>query len=261
MRQKSSLLFCYLLLLSVLSTSNICASAQVSPDDCHTSGPSPANTEEKVRFGWSHLWRYCADDARLGLPAPGENRIVFFGDSITEAWSLKKFFPGKPYVNRGVSGETTSQMLLRFRQDVVDLSPKAVLILAGTNDIAGNTGPITLKAIEENFASMAEIAQANGVRVILASVLPAFDYPWRHGQQPVAKIAALNHWLSDYASIHHLVYLDFYTVMQDDRHGLPQALSGDGVHPNEAGYSIMQPLTEKAIAQTLRKNHRHFPHF
>ena len=143
-------------------------------------------------------------------------------------------------------------MLLRFCQDVVDLSPKVVVILAGTNDIAGNTGPITLRAIEGNLASMAEIAQANGVRVVLSSVLPAFDYPWRHGQQPVEKIAALNSWLKDYATTHRLVYLDYYTAMQDAKHGLPPELSGDGVHPSAAGYAVMQPLAERAIAQAQR---------
>lgn len=230
------------------------AFAQTAMDDCQATALSQANNGKDVeaQYGWSHLWRYCKQNAQLGQPVAGEPRVVFFGDSITEAWNLPTFFPGRPYVNRGVSGETTSQMLLRFRQDAIDLSPKVVVILAGTNDIAGNTGPITLKAIEENFASMAEIAQANGVRVVLCSVLPAFDYPWRHGQEPVEKIAALNSWLKDYAASHRLVYLDYYTVMQDVRHGLPPGLSGDGVHPNAAGYAVMQPLAEKAIAQAER---------
>jgi lysophospholipase L1-like esterase len=241
-------------LLTNLIPADVSAFAQTATDDCRATALSPANNskDEEAQYGWSHLWRYCKENAQLGQPAAGESRVVFFGDSITEAWNLPTFFPGKPYVNRGVSGETTSQMLLRFRQDVIDLSPKVVVILAGTNDIAGNTGPITIKAIEENFASMAEIAQANGVHIVLSSVLPAFDYPWRHGQEPVEKIAALNSWLKDYATSHRLVYLDYYTVMQDARHGLPPELSGDGVHPNAVGYSVMQPLAEKAIAQAGR---------
>jgi lysophospholipase L1-like esterase len=253
MQQKFALPLYSLLLLSGLYAANISANAQTTTpsDDCRASPPLQANDKDEGQYGWSHLWRYCKENAQLGPPAAGESRIVFFGDSITEAWNLATSFPGKPYVNRGISGETTSQMLLRFRQDVVDLSPKAAVVLAGTNDIAGNTGPISLKAIEENIASMVEIAQANGVRVILSSVLPAFDYPWRHGQQPVEKIAALNGWLKGYASAHGLVYLDYYSAMQDERHGLPLSLSFEGVHPNGAGYAVMKPLAEKAIAQAL----------
>ena len=211
-----------------------------------------ASKAATLRDDFGELARYRAANAALNPPAPGENRVVFFGDSITDIWHLDEYFPGKPYINRGIGGQTTPQMLIRFRQDVIDLHPKVVVILAGTNDIAGNTGPITLKAIEENFASMAEIAQGNGVRIVLSSVLPAFDYPWRHGQEPVEKIAALNSWLKDYATSHRLVYLDYYTAMQDARHGLPPELSGDGVHPSLAGYAVMQPLAEKAIAQAQR---------
>jgi lysophospholipase L1-like esterase len=226
--------------------------AQTPPNDC-----SPATTaEERAKHGWLHLWMYCADDVRLGRPSVDENRIVFFGDSITQGWNLNDSFPGRPYINRGISGETTTQMLVRFRQDVIDLAPKAVNILAGTNDIAGNTGPITLKAIEDNFASMTEIAQANGVRVILASVLPVYDYPWHKGLQPVDKIATLNSWLKNYALAHGLVYLDYYSAMQDDRHGLPPNLSRDGVHPNKDGYAVMAPLAEKAITKALHKRMR-----
>jgi len=239
------------LLLSILLGIVLQAFAQASTDDCPSAPPSTTNKEEAAMFGWAHLWRYCQDDVRLGRPRSGGNRVVFFGDSITDAWKLDEFFPGKPYINRGISGETTSQMLLRFRQDVIDLAPKAVVILAGTNDIAGNTGPISLKAIEGNFTSMIELAKANGVHVVLASVLPAFDYPWRPGQQPVEKIAMLNSWLKSYASAHGLVYLDYYSAMQDDRHGLPAKLSSDGVHPNKAGYAVMQPLAEQAIDEAL----------
>jgi lysophospholipase L1-like esterase len=200
---------------------------------------------------FGQLSRYRDANAQLAPPAPGEGRVVFYGDSITDGWHLAEYFPGKPYVNRGISGQTTPQMLVRFRQDVIDLHPKVVVILAGTNDIAGNTGPETAEMIEDNFKSMAEIARANGIRVVFASVLPAYDYPWKPGMQPVDKIAALNSWLKSYAETNGEIYLDYYIAMQDERHGLPAKLSGDGVHPNPAGYAVMQPLAEKAIAAAL----------
>ena len=216
--------------------------------------PSPADCAKMQQelLDWPNLGRYGAADASLGPPAPGQDRVVFLGDSITDGWNLQEYFPGKPYVNRGISGQTTPQMLIRFRQDVVNLRPKAVVILAGTNDIAGNTGPTTMQAIEDNFTSMAELAKGSGIRVVLASVLPAYDYPWRPGMQPVEKIAALNAWLRAYAEAHGLVYLDYYDAMQDSRHGLPSSLSADGVHPNPAGYKIMAPLAGQAISQALR---------
>jgi lysophospholipase L1-like esterase len=200
---------------------------------------------------WANLNRYRAANAALPAPAASENRVVFLGDSITDGWHLTEFFPGKPYINRGISGQTTPQMLLRFRADVIDLKPKAVVLLAGTNDIAGNTGPITVPEIEGNITSIAELARTNGIALVLASVLPAFDYPWRPGMEPVEKIAALNQWMKSYAAAHGLVYLDYYSAMQDERHGLPPALSKDGVHPTAAGYAVMAPLAEKAIAAAL----------
>lgn len=226
------------------------AAAQSAP----AAQPSAADCAKMQRqlLDWPNLARYGAADASLGAPAPGESRVVFLGDSITDGWNLQEYFPGKPYVNRGISGQTTPQMLIRFRQDVVDLRPQAVVILAGTNDIAGNTGPTTLQAIEDNFTSMAELAKASGIRVVLASVLPAYDYPWRPGVQPVEKISELNAWLRAYAAAHGLVYLDYYQAMQDSRHGLPASLSADGVHPNAAGYKIMAPLAEQAIGEALR---------
>jgi len=174
---------------------------------------------------------------------------VFYGDSITQGWDLAKSFPGKPYVNRGISGQTTPQMLVRFRQDVIALKPQVVVILAGTNDIAQNTGPETLEQIEDNFASMAELARANNIRVVLSSITPVYDYPWRAGMEPVEKIRALNDWLRSYAAAHGDMYLDYFSAMQDARHGLPPALSPDGVHPNAAGYAVMAPLAEKAIGE------------
>ena len=216
------------------------------------------SSDDQLRTDWPNLARYREANAKLPPPAPGEHRVVFMGNSITEAWAplFDSLFPGKPYVGRGISGQTTPQMLVRFRQDVVDLHPAVVVILAGTNDIAGNTGPSTLEMIEDNLASMAEIAQANGIRVVLASVLPVFDYPWRPGLEPAPKIVDLNTWIEAYARSHGAVYLDLYSAMADSRGGLPASLSKDGVHPNATGYSIMAPLTEKAIAAALARNPR-----
>jgi lysophospholipase L1-like esterase len=198
---------------------------------------------------WAGLGRYRAAD--LAMPGTEEGRVVFFGDSITDAWVSNggKFFPGKPYVNRGISGQTTPQMLVRFRQDVVDLHPDAVVILAGTNDIAGNTGPSTLVMIEDNFRSMVEIAKANGIRVILASVTPVKVYPWRPTvENPAGKIQDLNAWLRSYCAQEKLTYLDYWTAMADKDGGMKAGISLDGVHPNAAGYAIMEPLAEAALA-------------
>ncbi len=203
---------------------------------------------------WPNLARYRDENARLSAPAPGENRVVFMGDSITDAWGRKygKFFPGKPYVNRGISGQTTPQMLIRFRPDVIALAPKAVVILAGTNDIAGNTGPSTLEAIEDNLTSMAELARANGIRVVLSSVMPVCDYIRPQTiQRPPEKIKALNAWIKDYAAKNQLVYLDYFSAMLDDQNMFRKDLTFDGLHPNDAGYEVIQPLAEKAIAMAL----------
>jgi len=199
---------------------------------------------------WAQLGRYRAADQALPATEPG--RVVFYGDSITDAWVSNggKFFPGKPYVNRGISGQTTPQMLVRFRQDVVDLHPEAVVILAGTNDIAGNTGPSTQEMIEDNFKSMTEIAKANGIRVILASVTPAAKYPWRPEiADPAGKIEALNAWIKSYCAQEKLTYLDYWTAMAGPDGGMKPGISLDGVHPNAAGYAMMEPLAEAAIAE------------
>jgi lysophospholipase L1-like esterase len=216
--------------------------------------PADAQQEDRLRNDWAFLGRYRDDNAKLSPPRAGEQRVVFYGNSITEAWAkhFDAMFPGKQYIGRGISGQTTPQLLVRFRQDVVALKPAVVLILAGTNDIAGNTGPATLEMIEDNIASMTEIARANGIRVVLSSVLPAFDYPWRQGREPAPKINALNAWMKDYAATHDAIYLDYHGAMADARGGLPAALSADGVHPNEAGYRVMAPLAEEAIAKALR---------
>lgn len=203
---------------------------------------------------WADLGHYRKENAKIGLPKKGEKRIVFFGDSITESWAkiCPYFFSGKPYINRGISGQTTPQMLLRFRCDVINLKPVAVVILAGTNDIAGNTGPSTLEMIEDNLTSMAELAKANGIKVILSSVLPVYEYPWKRGLHPSEKIASLNKWIKNYAEKNKLIYLDYYSHLVDERRGLKTKYSKDGVHPNEAGYKVMIPLAELAIAKALQ---------
>lgn len=212
---------------------------------------------QKLGADWPQLGRYRADNEKLAPPLAGEQRVVFYGDSITDIWGRRgdetKFFPGKPYVNRGISGQTTAQMVVRFRQDVVDLEPKLVVILAGTNDLAGNTGLSSLKMIEDNFESMDEIAKANGIKVILASVLPVSDYPWRRGLHPADKVRELNAWLKGYAARRDDVYLDYYSAMTNAEGGLDAKLASDGVHPTPAGYAIMAPLAEKAIGQVLSK--------
>jgi lysophospholipase L1-like esterase len=206
----------------------------------------------KVDFGW--LGKFKEADAALPPPAEGENRVVFMGDSITAGWNFtgpQGSFPGKPYINRGISGQTTPQMLVRFRQDVIALKPKVVVILAGTNDIAGNTGPETLEQIEDNLASMADLATANHIRVVLCSILPAVDYRWRPGLTPAPKIVAINAWMKAYAAEKGYVYVDFHTAMKDERDGLPATLSKDGVHPLPAGFAVMTPLVEAGIAKAL----------
>ena len=212
--------------------------------------------EDRLRTDWAFLQRYSKMNAELPPPAPDEKRVVFMGNSITEMWAnhFATQFPGKPYINRGIGGQTTPQMLVRFKQDVVALKPRVVVILAGTNDIAGNTGPSTLAMIEDNIASMAEIAKANGIRVVLASVLPVYTYSWRPEiLNPADTIIALNAWMREYARSHGEVYLDLHSAMKDERNGMREEISTDGVHVNEAGYRLMAPLTVAAIEQALKK--------
>jgi lysophospholipase L1-like esterase len=229
----------------------VAAPAQTSPSG-HPSDAYWTEHGRQLLVDFGGLAHFKEADAMLGAPKTGEDRVVFMGDSITQGWKLDAAFPGKPYVNRGISGQTTPQMLVRFRQDVIDLKPKVVVILAGTNDIAGNTGPMTLEQTEGNLASMAELAAANGIRVVLCSVLPAFDYHWAPGLTPAPKIAQVNAWLREYAAQKGYVYVDFYSAMKDDRGGLPATLSGDGVHPLPAGFAVMTPLAEAGIEKALR---------
>jgi len=213
---------------------------------------------------WPNLARYREANRSLATPGAGEARVVFMGDSITDAWPQPRFgafFPGRPYIGRGISGQTTPQMLIRFRPDVIALRPKAVVILAGTNDVAGNTGPMTDEQIQGNLASMADLAKANGIRVIFSSILPVSEYHVRPGdnappqttRRPMARITALNAWMKEYAASNGHVYLDYFAAMTDAKGLLRAELSEDDLHPNAAGYAIMGPLAEAAIQTALKK--------
>jgi lysophospholipase L1-like esterase len=216
-----------------------------------------------VASDFGGLYRYAAANAALAAPKPGEARVVFFGDSITDNWSKPDyggFFPGKPYVNRGIGGQTTAQMLLRFRADVIELQPKVVVILAGTNDIAGNAGPVTVDQVQDNLASMAELARSHGIKVVLASLLPVSDDKkdangmalTRTRQRPTATIQALNRWLAEYAAKNAHAFLDYFPATADANGLLRPELNDDGLHPNARGYAVMAPLAEKAIARATK---------
>lgn len=204
---------------------------------------------------FGQLTRYREANAALRTPASGENRVIFVGDSITDYWKLSDYFAGKPYINRGIDGQTTPQMLVRFRQDVIDLHPKVLVVLAGTNDIAGVTGPARNEDIEANYASMAELAHAHGIRMVFASLLPVNNYTQDAKEsfalRPRERILALNVWLKDYCANNGLLYLDYFSAMADEKGMLKKDLSDEGLHPNVAGYKIMAPLAEKAIAKAL----------
>jgi lysophospholipase L1-like esterase len=235
--------------------------------------PAPGTYEyEKARAdrlesrfnNYANYARYREANAKLAAPAKNENRVVFMGDSITDSWKLAEYFPGQPFVNRGISGQTTSQMLLRFRPDVIGLRPKVVVILAGTNDIGAITGQMTIEAIEGNIISMAELARANNINVVLASVLPVSDYNKNRAgeavvrtvQRPPAQIAALNERLEKYAAANDLVYLDYFSATSDDKGFLKPEIANDGLHPNARGYEIMKPLAENAIKKALKKKRK-----
>jgi lysophospholipase L1-like esterase len=209
--------------------------------------------QRRLLIDWAGLNRYGSDDSELKSPAPGQNRVVFLGDQITEQWGqgAEKFFPGKPYVNRGIAGQTSPQMLVRFRQDVISLHPKVVIIQAGTNDLAAVMGPMTEGTMAENFMSMVELAKVHGIRVVLASVTPVCDaYRKQTGLRPQGKIIGLNGWIRDYAAQSGAVYLNYYAALVDGR-DFKKELTGDGLLPNDAGYRVMAPLAEKAIAEAL----------
>jgi lysophospholipase L1-like esterase len=220
--------------------------------------PSPQQRVERLQrvvHDYGNLARYHDENLKLPAPEPGENRVVFMGDSITDFWGRRngKFFPGKTYVNRGISGQVTPQMLLRFHQDVIDLKPRVVVILAGTNDIGGGLGPIPTDATKNNLISMIELARANQIRVVLSSLTPVCDYlAPQTSKRPPERILELNKWMETYAAQHKIVYLDYYTKMIDDKGMLPANLTVDGLHPNDAGYEIMAPFAEEAIRKALR---------
>ncbi len=253
----------------ILTISGFSAVAGQTP----TPSPSPGTYEfEKARADriqnrlndFANLARYREANTKLAPPAKDENRVVFMGDSITDFWKLNEYFPNQAFVNRGISGQTTPQMLIRFRPDVIALKPKVVVILAGTNDISGNTGATTLETIEGNLASMVELSHASGINVVLSSVLPISDYNKnkagepiiRSVQRPPAQILALNDWLKKYAAEHNLVYLDYFSATVDDKGFLKADIADDGLHPNAKGYEIMKTLGEQAIKTALKKKQK-----
>lgn len=233
-----------------------------------TPSPTPDPNPDKTRADrlqsrlndFANLARYREANSKLAPPAKGESRVVFMGDSITDGWKLNEYFPGLPYVNRGISGQTTPQMLLRFRPDVIDLKPKAVVILAGTNDISSYPGPTNITTIESNLTSMVDLAHANGINVVLATVMPVSDYnknaagvpTIRTVQRPPAQIAELNAWIKKFCAERGLVFLDYFTVMADDKGLLKADIAGDGLHPNAKGYELIKPLATEAIKTVLK---------
>lgn len=202
---------------------------------------------------WPNLQKFQEANVEVLKNKNTDGRIVFMGNSITEGWEDANplFFIDNPYINRGISGQTTPQMLLRFQQDVINLNPKAVVILAGTNDIAGNTGPMTLEQIRDNILSMVQLAKANGIHPIVSSVLPAYDYPWRPGLEPNVKIPKLNQLLKEMTDKQGVMYLDYFSAMADDRNGLPKAYTTDEVHVTKEGYTVMEKLVSEAISKAL----------
>ena len=217
-------------------------------------GASWLEQDRQLLSDFGDLEHFHAADMKLGPPASHENRVVFMGDSITSGWHLDQSFPGKPYINRGISGQTTPQMLLRFRQDVIELHPRVVVILGGTNDVAQNTGPISPEQIEGDIVSMAELARANGIVPVICSIPPAAAFWWHHGMEPAPIIAAINEWLKNYAAQHHYVYVDYYDAMKDAQGGLPPNLSRDGVHPGPAGHAVMGPLVQAGIEEAMKSS-------
>jgi lysophospholipase L1-like esterase len=226
----------------------------------HVETVQPLNDYQRSQMAdWARdfadLHRYRAANEELGAPVSGEHRVIFYGDSITDKWTLSQYFAGHNYINRGISGQTTSQMLLRFRQDVIDLDPQIVVVLAGTNDIAGNTGPISIEDIEGNITSMAELARAHNIALVLSSVTPVNNYTSASqrffADRPLSEILRLNEWMKAYCANTNCYYLDYFNSMVDGSGLLKRELSEDGLHPNDAGYKIMAPLAQSAIDKTM----------
>jgi lysophospholipase L1-like esterase len=263
--RKIRLLFFVSIFLFLLPVQTFAQQATPTPDcAAELTAVKTRLTNAENRFAdWAQLKRYADANTKIQPPRKEEARVVFLGDSITDNWSrdgFGGFFPDKPYINRGISGQTTPQMLIRFRPDVIALKPRVVVILAGTNDISGNTGSTTIEAIEGNLASIAELATANNIKVVFASVLPVSDYNKRSNgeqiirtqQRPPAKILELNNWIKDYAARNGYTYLDYFSAVADDKGFLKEELSNDGLHPNAKGYAIMSPLAEEAIKKALK---------
>ncbi len=266
-------LFALVLWLSALARPTLAQPAPAQPSTAQRAASNPATGIPSTGFAgldeyrasriaiytddFGQLTRYREADAALAPPAAGENRVVFLGDFITDYWKLADYFPGKGYINRGIDGQSTPEMLVRFRQDVIALQPKVVVVLAGTNDIAGVTGRTSNEDIEGNYASMAELARAHGVRVVFASILPVHNYTHDAEEsfalRPRDRILALNKWLRDYCAKNRFVYLDYFSALVDERGMLKRALADDGVHPTDAGYKIMASLAEKAIQKALEE--------
>jgi len=247
---------CLSILLLISASFGVATAQNQTPaDDSPEAMKQRIERMRRILDDWPRLNRYKDANAKVPAPERNENRVVFMGDSITDGWKLDEYFPDKPYINRGISGQTTPQVLIRFRPDVIALKPRAVLILAGTNDIAGNTGPMTLEMIEDNYASMSDLAKANGIKVIFASVLPIHDYgrTKMSERRSPEQILKLNEWLKGYCKANGHVYLDYFSKMLDDKGMLKAELANDGLHPNAEGYKVMAPLAETAIQQALRK--------
>jgi lysophospholipase L1-like esterase len=242
----------------VVLLAGLCAGT-MRAQDATTAAVAPVDAEKQMAAmqakldDWAQLGYYREANKELGPAAAGEDRVVFYGASMTEFWGRNgsSFFPAKNYVNRGISGQTTAQMVVRFRQDVINLRPKVVVILAGTNDVAENTGPMTPEMTENNWQSMADMAKANGIKVVFASITPSTDFPWRKGLHPAEKIRTLNMWLQGYSTIHGFTYLDYYSALVNAEGGMKAEYTVDGVHATVKGYEVMAPLAQAAIDKAL----------
>jgi lysophospholipase L1-like esterase len=243
-----------LLLVTGLLTAFATFGQQANSDSLKNKADAPPIVKEDFRDDWAALSHYAKENKEIGDPKAGEKRVVFLGSSIMEFWKARvpEFFKGRPYLDRGVGGQISMQLLLRFRQDVIDLKPKAVIILAGNNDIAGNRGHVTNERIMDNIKSMAELAKLHRIKVILCANLPVYDYAWRKGLEPAGKIIALNKLIKAYAEENNFILLDFFTPLMDERNGQRAELTIDGVHPNVAGYQVMAGVTEEAINKALK---------
>jgi lysophospholipase L1-like esterase len=243
-----------LLTLSLPATTHAQLAPEFKPPKANCCLPSAAQNLADQLQDWNQLGRYHEDNLRLQAQPRDPNRVVFLGDSITDGWRLGQYFPDKPYVNRGISGQTTPQMLVRMFPDVINLHPVALIVLAGTNDISRNTGPETAEMIQDNFRAVAELAEKHGIKVVLCSVTPVSDYTARNQteRRPPSDILKLNEWLKKYAEEIHAVYADYFSALADDHGYLKDGCSNDGLHPNDRGYALMTPIAQAAIDKALK---------